>query len=132
MLLWEVLVITIETLRGIQPESGVSTGSMDLMRYGHPSQSEAWTNTVVALTKLLMTELRRRLVKDGVKEEAHICCSVLADLLVLPHMKQSYNSAVAIATAIRDPGSFLFLAPLQFGAIAQQCIADCLCMFTTH
>lgn len=83
MLLWEVLVITIETLRGIQPESGVSTGSMDSMRYGHPSQSEAWTNTVVALTKLLMTELRRRLVKDGVKEEAHICCSVLADLLVL-------------------------------------------------
>ena len=104
MALWEVIVNTARTLREIQGTAHI--GSIDAMRSERPSHSKAWSDTVVAVAKLMMTELRQCLVKEGMSDQADICSVTLASLLDLPRTKRSYCCAVAVAAAIKDPGSF--------------------------
>ena len=113
--LWEIIVHTVGTLRNIQGCKATQMGtSIDLLRAEHPSHSKAWSDTVVALTKLLMTELRHCLAKDGMSSQADICSVTLELMLDLPLMKRSYCCAVAVASAIKDPGSFPFFASVHF------------------
>ena len=113
--LWKILVHTGGTLRDIQGCKAVQKVTViDAMRAEHPRHSQAWSDTVVALTKLLMTELRQCLAKEGMQDQADICSVTLELLLGLLPMKRSYCCAVAVASAIKDPGRLPFFAPLHF------------------
>lgn len=118
VVLWQTVINTLSTLPGIQCNRGWPEDSIDSMRSEHPSHSEAWFDTVVALTGLLMTQLRQVLVKDGMSEQASLCCNSLSSLLELPSLKRSYRTAVAMAAAIKNPGSFHFFAPPQIHSAA--------------
>lgn len=119
MALWKILVNTTETLRDIQDKAGgvaqAGNKPMDEMRLERPSHLEAWADTVVALIKLLMTELRQCLVMEGMSDQADTCSVTLASLLDLLRMKQSYCCAVAVSTAIQDPGTSPFSASPHSG-----------------
>lgn len=107
--LWASLSLTSQTITKAQHNQG---------QMSHPSHPpnppEPLSDVVTALTKLAMSELRRCLVKDGMSDEASLCCGLLTALLRLPLTKQACCSAVTIATAIKDPGSLLCLAPVHF------------------
>ena len=118
VVLWKVLAKTLEKLTCIQCKPCWSEGSLDSLRSEHPSLSKGWLDSVVALTKMLMTQLRQCLVRDGMSEQAQLCCTTLASLLRFPRMKRSYSMAVAMAAAIKDPGSFPLCAPIQIQSAA--------------
>ena len=114
VVLWEILVGTLNKLRHIEgkPDWLFGEGSLESMRSAHTSHPKGWMETAVALTKMLMTQLRQCLVKDGMSEQAQLCCTTLASVLEIPRIKRSYCMAVAMAAAIKGPGSFSFYAPI--------------------
>lgn len=98
--LWASLAGTATTIAEAQSAQGQMSRP-----WNPPRPPEALSGTVVAVIKLLMSELRRGLVKDGMSSNASMCCRILAALLGLSLTKNAYCSEKTIADAITHPGS---------------------------
>ncbi|KAL3148846.1 hypothetical protein ABBQ32_001722 [Trebouxia sp. C0010 RCD-2024] len=98
--LWASLAGTATTIAEAQSAQGQMSRP-----WNPPRPPEALSGTVVAVIKLLMSELRRGLVKDGMSSNASMCCRILAALLGLSLTKNAYCSEKTIADAITHPAS---------------------------
>ena len=119
--LWDSLEITTNTIVESQNQQDISTPT-----HRQLSKSEALSDTASALTRLVMTELRRCQLKAGMSRHTMLCCGLLEALLALPLVKQSRCSAVTIATAIKDPGTLLCLGWYSLAFLCStSCVGRC-------
>lgn len=98
--LWASLAGTATTIA----EAQIAQGQMS-RPCTPPRPPEALSDTVVAVIKLLMSELRRGLLKDGMSSNATMCCRILTALLGLSLTKNAYCCEDTLGDAITHPGS---------------------------